>query len=398
MRLNYRAMQRDFNSDPTRAGQELSEEINAGRITPTDISIRGLAEALIPDGREFVSLCNPTNSSSVLEAAGMVDTAQFSNITGQVIYSRMLQAYQSEDFVFTNLVETVPTVFSGERIPGIGQIGDQAVVVGEGESYPVVGLSEDYIDTPPTVKRGTIIPLTKEAIFFDRTGLVMSRAQEVGMFLGVNKEKRIIDCIMDDRGTATTYPYRIKWRGTTYATYVASGGHGTINKKASNTLIDWTSLDAAFLTQSVIVDPTTSEPIVSVGNDLIVCRQLVATANRINSATAVRLSTGGYAVTGNLTSAESPNPIFGIPGYSPPSLNIRTSALLSARTTTKTDWLIGDIAASFAYYENWPITVVQAPPNSDDEFDRDIVFKFKASERGTPVTKDFRRMILNTVA
>ena len=32
--------------------------------------------------------------------------------------------------------------------------------------------------------------------------------------------------------------------------------------------------------------------------------------------------------------------------------------------------------------ENWPITVVQAPVNSEAEFIQDIVVRFKASERG----------------
>ena len=34
--------------------------------------------------------------------------------------------------------------------------------------------------TPQTAKRGFIVPVTKEAIFFDRTNLVLQRAAEVG--------------------------------------------------------------------------------------------------------------------------------------------------------------------------------------------------------------------------
>ena len=32
--------------------------------------------------------------------------------------------------------------------------------------------------------------------------------------------------------------------------------------------------------------------------------------------------------------------------------------------------------------ENWPITVTQAPANSEAEFTQDTVVRFKASERG----------------
>ncbi len=59
--------------------------------------------------------------------------------------------------------------------------------------YPSLGFGEDYIETPSTSKRGFIVPVTREAIFFDRTNLVLSRAAEVGEVLGLNKEKRLLD-------------------------------------------------------------------------------------------------------------------------------------------------------------------------------------------------------------
>ena len=42
-----------------------------------------------------------------------------------------------------------------------------------GMPYPHLGFGEDYIETPSTTKRGFIVPVTKEAIFFDRTHLVL---------------------------------------------------------------------------------------------------------------------------------------------------------------------------------------------------------------------------------
>ena len=45
--------------------------------------------------------------------------------------------------------------------------------------------------------------------------------------------------------------------------------------------------------------------------------------------------------------------------------------------------------------ENWPITVVQAPTNSEAEFTQDIVVRFKASERGTPAVMEPRRIQRN---
>jgi hypothetical protein len=62
--------------------------------------------------------------------------------------------------------------------------------------YPSLGFGEDYIETPQTTKRGFIVPVTKEAIFFDRTNLILQRAAEVGEVLGLNKEKRLIDLLI----------------------------------------------------------------------------------------------------------------------------------------------------------------------------------------------------------
>lgn len=42
--------------------------------------------------------------------------------------------------------------------------------------YPNIGFSEDYIETPSTSKHGLIVPVTREAVFFDRTNLILSRA------------------------------------------------------------------------------------------------------------------------------------------------------------------------------------------------------------------------------
>lgn len=76
-----------------------------------------------------------------------------------------------------------------------------------GMPYPHVGFGEDYIETPSTAKHGLIVPVTKEAVFFDRTNLVLGRAAEVGEVLGLNKEKRLIDLVI---GQVNNY----KWKGT----------------------------------------------------------------------------------------------------------------------------------------------------------------------------------------
>ncbi len=58
-------------------------------------------------------------------------------------------------------------------------------------------------------------------------------------------------------------------------------------------------------------------------------------------------------------------------------------------------WFLGDFRRAFAYMENWPITVTQAPANSEADFNQDIVLRFKASERGAAAVINPRYVIKN---
>jgi hypothetical protein len=45
-------------------------------------------------------------------------------------------------------------------------------------------------------------------------------------------------------------------------------------------------------------------------------------------------------------------------------------------------WFNGDFSDAVRYIENWPLTVVQAPPQSEADFSQGIPVRFKATERG----------------
>ena len=184
--LNYRELKRRFELDgASQTVQHLSEALEEKSLAPEDFSIRDLAEALIPDGREWVRMLDPRDpsGSSLLESSDGVDASAFRTVTSQVIRSKILDSYQQESFVASKLVDTIPTRLDGEKIPGVSRISDQIDKVGPGMPYPSLGFNEDYIETPSTTKRGFIVPVTREAIFFDRTNLILARASEVGEVL-----------------------------------------------------------------------------------------------------------------------------------------------------------------------------------------------------------------------
>jgi len=148
--INCRELKRRYELDgPQRAVRHLSEALREGHLRPDDFSLRQLAESLVPDGREWIDSMNPNRGGfTLLESSEAIDTTAFTNITGQIIYNKILEGTRSEEFVATRLVETISTSnFSGERIPGVGQIGDQAQIVRPGMPFPHVGFGEDWIET-----------------------------------------------------------------------------------------------------------------------------------------------------------------------------------------------------------------------------------------------------------
>jgi hypothetical protein len=356
---------------PDRFWSDLREALDKKHLRPADFSLRQLFESFIDDGRELADSFSPRQGGGVALLEAAVDTSAFSNITGQVVYTAVMQAFESEAFIFSSLVQTIPTQFNGEKIPGIGRLGDVAEPIGEGATYPQVGLSEDWIETPETTKRGFIVPVTKEAIFFDRTNLLLQRASEVGEFLGLNKEKRVIDCVLDEN----VADHRYKWKGTTYATYQAAAPW--VNITASNALVDWTSIDTAEQTLNGITDPNTGEPVLVTPTHLIVAPRNLHVARQIINATEIRSTDGDQQLIAK-------NPI--------DSYQIASSRLLASRISDDTDWLLGNPRKAFAYMQNWPVTVIQAPSNSEAEFTQDIVVRFKASERGAAATLEPRVM------
>lgn len=369
-----------------REWEQFAGALDKGEIKPEEFSIASLFEAFVENGaelrREFNPQLGPTNI--LFEAAGAIMSSDFSSITGQIVYTTMMQDLTPEANVFQTLIPTQSTPFSGEKIAGIANLGDQAQVVEEGREYPLVGTSEDYIETPATVKRGFIVPVTKEAIFFDRTGMVLEKSSGVGASLRLNKEKRAIDCMIDENTTA----HRYKWKGTTYASYQTSSPWDNVT--ASNALENWTDIDAANQTLNGITDPNTGEPVVVEGDTLICAKQLETTAGYIRDSTGVSIHVGGYNASTTVHEQTAPNPVSGF--------SVVSTRLLAARLGTDTSWFYGNPRAYAKYMENWPITVVEAPAGNQDDFNRDIVAKFKASERGQYAVVQPRVMTKCTVA
>lgn len=362
--------------------EDLQEALDKKQIKATDFSIRDVFLHMVDDGHEIVESWNPSqrggrgNGGTMLLEAG-IDTSAFQNIMGQIVYSKVLDAWNLPVLIGDKLVETVQTSFNGERIPGVSQLGDGAEAIVEGDPYPMVGVSEEWVDTPQTTKRGFIVPVTKEAIFFDRTGLVLKRAGDTSTWLAINKEKRILDAVC---GIVDLYRRN---GAAALATYNDNtGAHDFDNLAATNTLVDWKQIEAALLLFDGMLDPNTAEPVLTNPDTLIVPSALLMTAKRILQATELRYGDGAS----NTTQQIFGNPVAGM-------FQILSNQYVKARTSSASTYFLGEPKKAFAYMQNWPITTTQAPPSAELEFTSDIVSRFKVSERGAVAVLEPRRMV-----
>lgn len=397
MRINYRSLLEHYQREPVAAEGNLKRAFKEKAYKPADFELGALFVECF-GWREFAE-CRARKSLArdIMEAAGAVATHAFQNISGQLVFNAIMDSYDAPEFVISRMIPTVGTSFDGEKIPGISAIGDEALVVGENEAYPLAGVVEDWMETPRTRKRGLIVPVTKEAIFFDRTGVLLDRCREVGYWLGYNKEIRAIDCLVDENAGAVSAQlggHRYFWKGNSLATYGNnSGTHNFDNLQATNTLIDYTDIENVELLFDAMTDPQNgiiTGVYRAAAKHIVVTTQNLHTLKQILTATQVGLHSGGYPVTGNPIDRQSPNSL--------QSYEIVTSPLLAGRMVTDTTWYMGNIAKAFRYMENWPMETTEAPSNSHDEFHRDIVQQFKASERGAYATFDPRYMVQSTVA
>jgi len=365
--------------------------LKSGAIKPDQIDIKELAEAFC--GTKWVALLDPALvgdtalARRMLEADDAVDVTAFSTITGQIVYTAVHQGYEDEAFIGNQLVRTMPTKLQSEKIPGFESISDEALVVEEGMPYPYAGFGESFQITPLTVKYGLAIALTKEAIFFDRTGQFVEQANKIGFRLGIRKEKEILDMVI---GALNNY----NWRNLNLTTFkVAPLIAGQwVNDFVNSELLDWNTLDQAGQDFQQVKNPDTGDPIVIGGRTILVPPSKAMTAMRIVSATEIRETTGG-------TETLSSNPVRGTTTVSSQLLfdRIIDPSTKNGRIPVQVDpvkavkyWWYGDFPKAFRYNENWALTVLNAPAGSEPEFSRDITMRWRASERGVASVFDPR--------
>lgn len=330
-------------------------------------------------GYDWYNRLNPGNIGRFYqmplgEAAGDgVDVSAFSNITGQILYTKIMDGWNRTTADASKLCSFEKTMFDGEKIPWLSHQTSDALKIRPGQPYPEAQFGERYIETPATDKYGKICSVTKEMIFFDRTAQALRRADEVGVDLGLRQSDQIYDSVL---GITNSY----KLNGTSYNTYLTSGAW--VNALASWPLADWTSVNKVYELATNILDPDSGRPIDFNVDTLLVMPQRLLHARRIVNATATRTAVGGFPTGATANQFDAGNPL---DPYTVVTSKHAFRRLLNASVSESNAieyWYVGDFKRAFIYRYNWPITVIQAPPNHPWDFEQDIVVRVKASERG----------------
>lgn len=376
-----------YDEIPNPAMETLKTALRSGQLKGDEISLRSIFEATVTDrmgkrcGREMVNSWRDTKDGRVtghrIYESG-VRSAAFANVIGQVFYSRMMEEFNKPELIGMSLVELIPSTHQWEKFAGMTMLGDHAQEVKEGHDYPTVSLAEDWVMSPETKKYGFIVPITREAIFFDMTGMVLRRAGEAALILAVNREKRILDTCL---GIVNSYRRKNRPVIDTYG--AAAGDHDFDNLAASNPLADYESLVAVHEKFQAMTDPQDGEPIVLGKTQLVCPKSLEWKAKAILNATEVR------EVSGDRETIVQGNRL-------PSDYEIRSSEYVQSRTGSNSSWFYGDFKGAFAYVENWAPEAVEAPTGSHLEMTRDIAAQFKLSERGVMAVKEPRKVIKST--
>ena len=366
-----------------------------GRMRPHEFSLRGLWEGLVGPVEETLNYCRDSVGFHempvhVLEA---VSTGAFPSAVGQLISTMVIDGYEDDSgFIGDRLVSTMPSKLRGERIVGFTSLQGPKEVV-EGEQYQDSTFQDKYVGSRET-KRGRLLSVTEEAVYFDQTGQVLERARQLGYYSRQERERRIVRAVIDADSGETVYAPS----GTGEQLYAA--GNNNLDT-ATGPLVDWTDIQAvlAFHATNTVDDRETDDalagqPIVWTPKIILTGVELAGNAARLIAATEVTRDPGS-----NQAEFRSGNPLNSLaPGMVSLSSPFIDNATDGDQWDDGSDWFIGDFQRQFKYKEIWPLQTFRAPAQNEEQFTRDIVARFKVREYGDVIAVDERHVVKVDIA
>ncbi len=363
---------------------------------------------------------HPGDPRALLEATGVgVDVSAFANINawtgvvGGLIERKILEGFTNPDYILEELMPIEPTkIHEGQKVIGVGRIGDKSKRRQPGEPHQRAGYGERYVVLPSTRELAMACEVFKETAFYDLTGKVMEEAASVGDWLSYRREIEGIDAFIGvSTQSAGEYPFNYK--GTAYNTYSTTAQNqangvplGFVNQQ-SNELIDWTNFEASYIPLTRFTDPETQTRVNNSAMDTVIVNvgklataEMIAGASTVERRTAIGSTQANASVLTVAEGAKNPAYKFGVK-------RILWSQLLEQRCTdvdglnlTQTNatkrWWHFLKGRFMKYMQNWPLTITQAPATNYDMIDRGIITAHFANERGCPSVWSPWHVMMNT--
>lgn len=335
--------------------------INEGKIPTHEFSLLGLWEAC---GRPRLAPDRIIHSGPITEAeveiSEAVDSTSFPKITGVLINKVVQDAYQLEYGIGDSLVRPLPSTLKEETLVGFTE-DMELKEVGEGMDYEESSIGEKYHKIKNR-KFGRLISLTEENVKFDQTGQMIMRAQRIGEAARYKHEEIIMSAVL---GLVNTGEYAA-WRpaGTAATLYSNTStdpySSATLDNLIVDTLTDETDLDAAITNFAGFTDEK--------GKYIHVEPKVLLTARALEGV-AAKILRSGQSV--QLTMPSGTTSIW--TGRVAP---MSTSWIDNKKGSAY--WWIGDFKKQFVLTQVFPLQVMQAKAGNEKEFERDIVYRWKA--------------------
>lgn len=364
----------------------LREAMATKKVTEDGISLREMAESLIGPNWSFHL---HQHNLRIRESVDAVDASGFSAITGQLFVDTFKEKYKLATQVTDKMFTVLPVTngnLDAQVVPYLSDTKYVDSVTQQGRPYPSTSFEGQYVTLPAPKKYGRIARVTYEMVFSDLTKQAFDTVNSVGKSVGQDIEE---DRLRVAFGIVNNY----SWNGTTYNTYLTSGGW--VNSLTDFTLTDWTSINRIEQLFNKTLDPVTNKPIDIEGYQMLTVPALRYTAKRIVNST---LTASGNITSGagNQTFADNPldnNYELLWSKHARRLLVTDGAATFSSEPIADSALIAGDFKKAFCWREVFPMQIVQAPPNSQAEFEQDVVIQVKSNAFGGAGVMDPRYVV-----
>jgi len=300
-----------------------------------------------------------------------VSSSAFPIIAGQIISNTIIQGYEQYPKVGLSLVRVVQSKQKTSLVAGWSPLGklSRTSEVREKENYPAIEPPEEKSVKIKNRKNGLTIGLTKEAIFFDKTGRLLQDAAGVGAELA-RWQDEVILCKAIDLDSDAYDGGAMFSAGASIDNLITGADSALGTTGFENALIKFRKRTDE---KGKKINVLPSKPV------LMFPAELEATADKLLNNEKGPI--GSAAQSAVNTARNKFTPV-----YNP-------------YMTSAANWLLGDFVNSLRWEEVWPLETFQrVGGQTENGFDKDVVAEYKASIYGGCGYDDFRRVIKNAGA